>query len=406
MPTLTQSRLALHGGTPVRNRPWPSWPVWDESDVDALVSVVRSRRWFGPTGTQVKEFAERWAAYHQATYAVPCTNGTHALEIAVRAAGVKAGDEVIVPPYTFIATASAVVQVNAVPLFADIDPASGNLDPDAVEATLTDRTRAIVAVHIGGCPADMDGLDTLANRRGLLLIEDAAQAHGAEWRERRVGALGDAGTFSFQATKNLNGGEGGVVVTNDERLYDRAWSLVNCGRVRQGGWYEHGLLSGNYRMTEWQAAILNSQLPRLDEQSDRRSQNARYLADRLQHIEGITPLQRDTRVTRHAYHLFIFRYDRRAFGDLPRTEFLRALSAEGIPCSPGYTPLYRNEAFTVDADTHPFAGRVDYRQVSLPAAEQLCEEAVWLTQALLLAGREDMDEIVSAIRKIQDAVRG
>jgi len=397
-------QLAANGGSPVRLRPWPTWPVWDEPDVQAVADVVRSGRWFAPGGTQVKEFAERWGAYQQARFAAPCANGTQALEIALRAVGVRAEDEVIVPPYTFIATASSVVNVNAVPVFADIDPDTGNLDPAAVEAAITPRTRAILAVHIGGCPADLDALGAVAKRHGLLLLEDAAQAHGAEWRERRVGAIGDAGTFSFQASKNLNAGEGGVVLTNDERIYDRAWSLINVGRVRDGGWYEHGFLSGNYRMTEWQGAILNSQMRRLDEQTARRNENAAYLAERLAQFPGIQPLQRDPRVTRHGYHLFMSRYDPEAFGGLPRAEFLRFLQAEGVPCSPGYSPLYRSDAFRVDATTHPFAGRIDYRSVRLEAVERLCEEAVWFTQSMLLAEKEEMDDIVAAVRKIQEAV--
>ncbi|MBI3911809.1 MAG: DegT/DnrJ/EryC1/StrS family aminotransferase [Armatimonadetes bacterium] len=396
------ARLAIEGGTPIRSKPWPAWPVWDEGEIEALASVVRSGKWFGPSGTQVNAFAGRWAAYCGARYAAPCTNGTQALEIALRAAGVRVGDEVIIPPYTFIATASSVVQVNAVPVFADIDPDSYNLDPQAAEAAITGRTRAILVVHIGGCPADMDAFRALAERRGLVLLEDAAQAHGARWRGQHVGALGQAGTFSFQASKNLNAGEGGCVVTNDEDCYLAASSLINVGRVPGGQWYQHGLLSGNYRMTEWQAALLLAQLRRLDEQTARRNENALYLARQLAEIPGIAPLKRDERVTCHAYHLFIFRYDASAFRGLPRDEFLRALAAEGIPCSRGYHPLYRSDAFRVDAATHPFAGARDYRSLYLPVVERACdEEACWLTQSMLLAERQDMDDIVAAIRKIQ-----
>ena len=154
-----------------------------------------------------------------------------------------------------------------------------NLDPRAAEAAITDRTTAIIAVHIAGCPADMDAFKELARRRGLALIEDAAQAHAAEWRGRRVGALGDAGTFSFQASKNLNAGEGGIVLTDRPEVYDRAWSLINVGRVRDGGRYEHALLSGNYRMTEWQGALLLSQMRRLEEQTQRRNENAPLFID-------------------------------------------------------------------------------------------------------------------------------
>jgi dTDP-4-amino-4,6-dideoxygalactose transaminase len=404
MTTLT-SQLAIHGGAPVRQEPWPSWPEWDEADAQAVADVVRSGEWFSMSGTRVRAFGEAFAAYHSARFGAPCTNGTQALEIALRSVGVQAGDEVIVPPYTFIATASACVQVNAVPVFADIEPETYNLDPRAAEAAITEHTRAIIAVHIAGCPANLDAFQELAKRRGLRLIEDSAQAHGAEWRGRRVGAHGDAGTFSFQASKNLNAGEGGIVLTDQPEVYDHAWSLIHVGRVREGGWYQHELLSGNYRMTEFQAALLLSQMRRLEEQTQRRNDNALYLAQQLEEIPGIRPLARDERITCHAYHLFIFRYDSEPFGGLPRQEFLRVLNAEGVPCSPGYAPLYRENAFRPSAETHPFAGKRDYQTVRCPVAERACTaEGVWLTQPLLLGTHRDMDDIVAAIRKIQASV--
>lgn len=399
-------KLATQGGAPLRTRPWPQWPVWDEEDAQAVADVVRSGKWFAGSGTKVREFGEQWAALHNARYAVPCANGTQALEIALRAAGVKAGDEVVTTPYTFIATVAACVQINAVPVFADIDPATFNLDPAAAEAAVTERTRALIGVHIGGNPADLDALTDLCRRKSLILIEDAAQAHLAEWKERRVGAIGDAGTFSFQASKNLNAGEGGVVLTDSEETYEQAWSLTNCGRVRDGGWYEHRMLSGNYRLGELHGALLLSQLRRLADQTRRRSENAAYLAQLLGGIEGVQPLSRDPRVTQHAYHLFIFRYQAAKFGGPSRDEFLALLRAEGIPCSPGYSPLYRSPAFKINTATHPFADRIDYTQIRLPEVELACDEAVWLTQPMLLAEREDMEDIAAAIRKIQAALRG
>jgi dTDP-4-amino-4,6-dideoxygalactose transaminase len=402
----TLQKLAVRGGEALRTRPWPAWPVWDEEDAQAVADVVRSGKWFASSGAKNREFCDFYAGIHQARHAVACCNGTQALEIAMRAAGVKAGDEVVTTPYTFIATVASAVQINAVPVFADVDPRTLNLDPAAAEAAITERTRAIIAVHIAGCPADLDALTDLARRTGLILIEDSAQAHLAEWKGRRVGAIGDAGTFSFQASKNLNAGEGGVVLTDDEETFERAWSLTNCGRVREGGWYEHRMLSGNYRMTEFQAALLLSQARRLEEQTRRRNENALYLAAQLSEIEGIRPLVRDPRVTQHAYHLFIFRYDRSAFGGMPREEFLAALRAEGIPCSPGYSPLYRSPAFKIDTATHPFPTRVDYSSIQLPEVERACEEAVWLTQGMLLAEKRDMDDIAAGIRKIQKACRG
>jgi dTDP-4-amino-4,6-dideoxygalactose transaminase len=405
MSMTSPQQLAFQGGTPVRTQPWPDWPVWTEEDAQAVADVVRSGKWFSGTGSECREFAAEWARLHDARFAVPCSNGTHALEIALRAAGVTAGDEVITTPYTFIATGAACVQVNAVPIFADVDPASFNLDPASVEAAITERTRAILVVHIAGNPADLDALSEIARRKNLLLIEDAAQAHLSEWRERKVGAIGRAGTFSFQASKNLNAGEGGVVVTDDEETFEQAWSLVNCGRVREGGWYEHRMLSGNFRMTEFQAALLRSQMRRLPEQTRLRNENALYLARALSEIEGILPLTRDERVTCHAYHKFIFRYRPEAFGGLPRQDFLKALQAEGIPCHPGYDPMYRSPAFKINPETHPFAGRVDYSGLHLPGVEQACSEAVWLDQRLLLAPRSELDDIPTAILKIQRAMR-
>jgi dTDP-4-amino-4,6-dideoxygalactose transaminase len=405
--TTGSARLAIDGGTPVRQKPWPAWPVWDEADAQAVANVVRSGEWFSMSGTQVKAFGEAFAKFHGAQYSAPCTNGTQSIEIALRAVGVNAGDEVIVPPYTFIATASACVEVNAIPVFADIDPDTYNLDPRAAEAAITDRTTAIIAVHIAGCPADMDAFRELAKRRGLKLIEDCAQAHGAEWRGQRVGALGDAGSFSFQASKNLNSGEGGIVLTNHPQVYDRAWSLIHVGRVRDGGWYQHDILSGNYRMTEFQGALLLTQMRRLEEQTKLRNENAQYLAQQLAEIPGIRPLKRDERVTTHAYHSFLYRYDASAFGGRPREEFLRALRAEGIPGSPGYTPLYREKAFRPDRNTHPQAGQYDYSKVHCPVTERACmEEGVWMFQSIFLASRSDMDDIVAAMRKVQAAFTG
>jgi len=405
MATMAPEQLAARGGAPLRTRPWPQWPVWDEGDAQAVADVVRSGSWFSGGESRTKAFGDFYARLHQSRYAVPCTNGTHALEIALRAAGVKAGDEVITTPYTFIATASAIVQVNAVPVFADVDPDTLNMDPAAAEAAVTERTRALCVVHIAGCPADMDAFTDLARRKGLLLIEDAAQAHLAEWSGRPVGAIGNAGSFSFQASKNLNSGDGGIVLTDDEETFERAWSLHNCGRVRAGGWYEHRMLSGNYRMTELQAALLLSQAQRLEAQTRRRNENALYLAQQLAEIEGVRPLRRDPRVTQHAYHKFIFRYDPTAFSGLSRSEFLKALQAEGIPCHPGYEPTYRSPAFKIDKETHPFPGRVNYGALHLPAVEQGCGEAVWLDQRMLLAERSEMDDIAAAIRKIQAACR-
>jgi len=250
----------------------------------------------------------------------------------------------------------------------------------------------------------------IAKKNNLRVIEDACQAWGAEWRGRRVGALGDLGGFSFQSSKNINSGEGGIILTNDRSLYELSWSYHNCGRVMEGAWYQHDLLGGNYRITEFQAAILLIQLTRLDEQTKTRNENALYLSNWLSKIKGIEPLQCGPEITRHAYHLYTFRYSSEAFEGLPRSRFLEALKAEGIPCGSGYVPLYK-ERFMLNLAKDPllsqlYGKKIDYSNVKLPATERACyEEGVWLFQSMLLGTREDMGDIVNAIAKIKENVK-
>lgn len=397
-------KLAIHGGTPVRTAPFPHWPVWGKEEEQALLEVLHSGRW-GIGGDKVAEFEAAFARFQDARYGVCVTNGTAALEIALRAAGVRPGDEVIIPPYTFVATATACLALGALPVFADIDPETYNISPAAAEAQINERTKAIIAVHIGGCPADLDALSALARRHGLTLIEDAAQAHAASWRGRRVGAIGDLGTFSFQSSKNLNAGEGGIILTDNAELAERCWSIHNVGRVREGAWYQHESWGGNYRMSQWQAAILLAQMTRLEEQSARREENARYLSQGLAEL-GLRPLARDPRVTQHAWHLFIFRYDARLARGAKREAFIEAMKAEGIPCAPGYVPLYTTNAVRRGTeDNLRWIGR-DLREIErlhrpCPVAERACyEEAVWLGQNVLLGTRADMDSIVEAAAKV------
>lgn len=402
------AQLAVNGGTPVRDttaRPWPAWPQWDEREAAALLEVLHSGVWGSHAGGQVRAFEAEFARFQDAEYGVCNCNGTASLEVALRAAGISSGDEVIVPPYTFIATASAVLMTNGVPIFADIDPDTYNLDPKAAEAAITPRTKAIIAVHIGGCPADMDAFPELARKHNLVLIEDCAQAHAAAWRGRKVGAIGDMGCFSFQSSKNINAGEGGIILTNSKEYHERCWSIINVGRIPDGAWYEHHVLGSNYRLTEFQGALLRVQLTRLEEQAARRWENAKFLNEELAKIPGIRPLQVDDRVTMHAYHLYIFRYDSAAFGGMSREQFTAALTAEGIPCSVGYVPLYRTDLFRTQGTVA--GAKVDYTKVYCPVAERACaDEAIWLFQSMLLGSREDMQDIVDAVAKIQAATAG
>jgi dTDP-4-amino-4,6-dideoxygalactose transaminase len=403
------AKLALLGGEKVRTQPFSDWPIYDEKEINALTEVCKSV-WGGIGGSKKSEFEQKFAEMQGCAHGISVCNGTVAIEVALRAMGVGAGDEVIVTPYTFIASASSVLMVNAIPVFVDIDPDNYNIDPSKIEAAITEKTKAIIAVHIAGCPADMDGIMEVARRHNLLVLEDCAQAHLAEWRGKRVGSFGDAGTFSFQNSKNLTSGEGGIIVTNDQSLADKIWSVHNCGRVKEGRWYEHRVLGGNYRMTELQAALLLTQMERLPEQHAKRQANAAYLDRDLGKIPGIKPLVRDPRVTGHAYHLYIFRYDPSEFGGLPRAKFIQAVSAEGVPCGSGYVPLYREELFVVDPNKCPvgcgFYGRqMDYSKVFCPVTEKACdEESVWMFQTMLLGEKSDMDDVVAAIKKVRDNV--
>jgi dTDP-4-amino-4,6-dideoxygalactose transaminase len=396
--------LALFGGPPVRTRPFATWPVSGPEEETRLLRTLRSGRWGRLQGAEVSEFEERFAAMHGCRYGIAVVNGTVSLRIALLAAGVGAEEEVIVPPYTFVSTASAVIEANAVPVFADIDLHTFNLDPTAVAAAITPRTRAIIPVHFAGQPADMQAIMALADGRGLVVIEDAAHAHGAGYQDRPAGSLGHLASFSFQSSKNMTAGEGGIITTNDEALAEACRSIHNCGRVPDGVWYEHHVVSGNYRLGEFQGAVLNCQLDRLDSQTRTRDANGRYLASRLARMPGLYPQARTADCTRHSYHLFMLRIDSAEFG-APRAAVIQALLAEGIPCSAGYgfslprQPLFRHKAFG------PFlrgaSAGLDYGGVRCPTSDLICaSQAIWLEQHLLLGPREDMDDISRAFEKV------
>jgi dTDP-4-amino-4,6-dideoxygalactose transaminase len=391
--------LAIDGGAPVRSAAFPSWPVFDEREVTAVSNVVRSGKWGELVGTEVKAFEKEFAAYQHAKYVTPVVNGTAALEVAMRALGIGRGDEVITSSYTFIATPNAALVMGARPVLVDILPDTYLIDPAAIEAAITPRTKAIMPVHYSGCPCDMDAIMDIARRHGLYVVEDACQAWGAEWRGQSVGTIGNSGTFSFQASKNINSGEGGMVVTNDEALGELHWSLHNCGRRRGGEWYEHVRVGWNYRLTEFQGAILRVQLTRVPEMAETRERNARYLETCLSELGGIDPLVVDPRVTMHARHLLGLRYRPDAFGGRSRADFLRAVQAEGIPAGRSYLPLTKSQGIIdglLEVGGEP--------PKPCPVCEYACEvEAVTLTQNLLLGTKEDCDSIVEAFAKVKAA---
>ena len=396
-------RLAILGGTPVRTKTFTAWPIFGETEEQRLLRALRSRQWGRLSGSEVAEFETRFAEAHGCRHGIAVVNGTVSLRIALLAAGIRSEDEVIVPPYTFLSTASAVVEANAVPVFADIDLDTFNVDPKAIEAAITPRTKAIIPVHFAGQIADMSAIKAIAQKHKLTVIEDAAHAHGASDGDRPAGSVGDFGSFSFQSSKNMTAGEGGIITTNDDTLAEACRSIQNCGRVAGGIWYEHHVISGNYRLGEFQGAILNVQLDRLASQTETRDGNGQYLAVKLARIPGLHPQKRPASCTRHGYHLFMLRFDAAAFG-APRDSVINALRAEGIPCSPGYgfplhrQPLFRNKAFG------PFlqnaSPRLDYSKTKCPNSDRICSESIWLEQSLFLGPRSDMDDIGVAFEKI------
>ncbi len=417
------SRLAIFGGTPVRSKPFPGWPVFDQAEEAALLEVLHSGKWWryaypdsddpaGATGSKVAEFQLAFARFQGAKFGIACANGTAALEVLLKALGVGPGDEVIVPAYTFVATATAVLMVNAIPIFADIDYDTFTLDPASVERAVTRSTKAIIPVHFAGQAADMGAILQIAKQRKLAVVEDAAHGHGGAWKGQGLGSIGDGGTFSFQASKNMTSGEGGLIITNDEKCATLCESYTSLGRKSQAPWYEHYRLGWNYRMTEFQGAILLQQLKRLDTQNFRRRENATYLTGQLSHIPGIRTLRVPDYATRHSYHLYMVGVNERELG-VSRADFLAALEKEGVPCSGGYAhPVYQNPMFLKrDFYAHDWPaasghedGNVDYSAFAAlcPNAERACRQAVWIEHRLLLAEKEDMDDIVRAISKIYE----
>jgi perosamine synthetase len=403
---------AILGGTPVRERPFPAWPVADASEERALSEVIRSGRWFRGSGSYVDRFEAEYAKRTGSPYCLATANGTSALILSLQALGVGAGDEVIVPPYTFVATVNAVLLLNALPVFVDTDPATFQIDARKVEAAITEDTRAIVPVHLGGNAADLDTILEVAGRRGVPVVEDACQAHLSEWKGRKLGTYGKTGCFSFQASKNLNAGEGGAILTADKALLEALYERHNNsrGRGQRGADFSYRDPGVNLRMTEFQGALLLAQMERLEEQARRRDQNAAYLTQQLDATPGLTPARTHPHCTRNAYHLYMTRYDATQFAGLSRAGFLKAMKAEGIPMMPGYSALNRQPFLENTLATRGFQRvfskqRLDrWRERNqCPENDRLCDEGVWMTQTMLLGGREDMDHIAGAVRKVRDA---
>ena len=388
-------QLAIYGGPKTVQKNFV-WPIFDGDDVHVVTEVALSGKWGNPDcDGLVEKFEKEFSNYCGSKYAIACANGSVALRLALIASGVRPGDEVIVPPYTFIATASIVIEANCVPVFVDIDPDTYNLNPSLIEAAITQRTKAIIPVHFAGQACDMDRIMSISKKHNLIVIEDSAHAHGGEYKGKKLGSIGHAGCFSFQSSKNLNAGEGGLVVTDNENLFDMMNSLRNVGRVKNGQWYEHHFAGCNYRITQFQAALLSAQLSRLEQQTKIRDENGVYLNSLLEKIDGISPL---------TYHLYIFRYDSSKFNGLSKKEFSEMLTAEGVPAFMGYPkPIYEQPLFQEkNFMCYAIPDYVDYSRVKCPVAEHACyDQAVWILQHAMLGTMEDMKLFSEAILKIK-----
>jgi dTDP-4-amino-4,6-dideoxygalactose transaminase len=411
-PTLSfaaDDKPALLGGKPVHTGGWQRWPQWREAWEGDLLKVFRSGKWFRGSDKHVEDFEIAYAKLLGATKCLATASGTTALMVALHVMDVDAGDEVICSPYTFIATYNAILNAKALPVFADTDPATLRMDPATIASRITDRTRAILPVHIYGMPCEMDAINSIAKQHKLAVVEDACQAWLAEYHGKKCGTLGDLGAFSFQESKHLPSGEGGAVSGMSEQLIDKCNSFHNCGRAcgtnKGGGSFTRG---NNYRMTQAQAVILLQQLDKLQQDTAVRRASADYLTAELGKIPGITP-SRQPENSRPVWHLYPFNYDAEKFGGLPRDKFMKALAAEGVPNSSPYREQYFDGLLDEAINSRGYkrlwgADRLKaYRDSfqELKGNKQACLATVAFPQTVLLADRAGLEHIVAAIRKIQ-----
>lgn len=407
-----KSLPAIIGGESVHPDGWPGWPLWRDEYDQKVLDVLRSGSWFRAGVTE--EFEKQWAEMLGVKRALTIANGTNSLITALKNMGVTAGDEVITTPYTFVATVQAILNCGAIPVFADIDRETFQIDPVQIEKKITPRTKAILPVHILGMPADMNRIMAIAKKHNLIVIEDTCQSHLAEYDGKKLGTIADAGCFSFQNSKNLPIGEGGAVVSNDEVFMDRCFSYHNQGfpyGTQLGEWGGSFMIGTNVRLSEYQSMVGLVQLPYMVEQANTRWENGKYLIEQIKGIPGITPIKLYKECTKAVFHLFPYRYNPEGFEGMPRELFIEAMNAEGIPTVAGYTPLH-TEPFIKSAFESTLYKKVyspeqiDYEAYmaanQCPENDAICnEESIWMSQSMLLADKSSMDDIAESIAKIQ-----
>lgn len=417
-------KLAIKGGAPIREEKYPLWPQAGKQERNWIEKVLSGNKWFaGPRGDDPDSlcalFGNRFADMHSSKYGVLVSNGSVSIEISLRALGIKPGDEVIVPAYTFLSTATSVLMIGAIPVFADISNTRYCLDPKDLERKITSATKAIIPVHLGGQMADMPMICSIAEKHGLKIVEDCAQAIGSAWMGKPAGTWGDLGSFSFQSNKTLTSGEGGLVLTNSDDLAERVRAFCAFGRTKysdaeRSSAYQSQFLSGNYRLSEVQAAILLGQMERFALQDDIRQKNAAYLTEALKSTHGIAPVKVESDGSKHGYYYYLMRYDKKVFGNLSPDALSRALVAEGIPLIPGDAqPIYKSDVFrqeNLKQFLHPemldlYQKRSNADQANCPEAEKACENTLILRHQVLLGDQKSMDDIITALNKVQKNIQ-
>ncbi|MCE2648027.1 MAG: DegT/DnrJ/EryC1/StrS family aminotransferase [Streptomycetaceae bacterium] len=400
------SSLAALGGKKVREKSFPAWPHYDDTEREALNRVLDSRNWWANHGVEVKEFEKEWSGYTGAKGSFAVTNGTHTLEVIFLALGIGDGDEVIVADWSFLATIGAILTVNAIPKIVDVDPLTGTIDVSQAEAAIGPKTRAIVCVHVAGSMSDMDALTALCKKHGIALIEDSAHAHGSRWKGEHAGTIGDAGSFSFQASKLMTSGEGGVITTKREDLIPMFKSFINCGRGEGIWYYRHLRLGGNYRLSEWQGAILRAQLKRFPDQQKNRGNNANWLNSEIAKIPGFTPQGRYAGCTEQGNYCYVVEVDSTLLSGATRDQIRHALLAEGIPLTTSYPPLHKLEMFKDPSGLAPRlrgeVTKIRYNEQSFPVTDHLAANTLWFNTAVLMGTRDDANSVLQSIAKISE----
>ncbi len=394
------------------NKLFPEWPIYDNAEIEALANVIKSGNWWcgspgSHSGENVWSFQEEFAKFQEAKCCIAVFNGTVAIEVALLGFGVGLGDEVIVSDYTFVASASAVVATNAVPLFCDIDPETLVMDVDKVEELITKRTKAIVAVHLGGNPVEMDMLMKIAEKNDLIVVEDCAHAHGSRYKGKRVGNWGNAGTFSFQASKVLTGGEGGAIIINNDEIADLMYCVSDCGREKNKYSYKHFRYGSNYRMSEYQAAVIREQLKRFPSQHKLRNENAKYLMKKLNAIDGVRVMKPTPGTTELGYYVYPIVFEPEKFGGITKSKFYKKLNRNSIPTDDCYPPLHGLNCFInvelrkgIDYSNANWGGEKS-NDKNFPIVSDIYSRSIEFPHEILLASKEKLDIVVEFIKSLK-----